>query len=197
APEAGTVTVEHAKLGQYVLNVSDGAELIFCDNDSNLKELFGVDGTQGYFKDGINNFVVRGKHEAVNPSRTGTKMAARWGFTLPPGGSAVVRARLTAEAGATLADFDETFARRINEADELYDEIQADVKDPDARNVQRQALAGLVWTKQFYYYDVPEWLDGDRGQPPPPTQRREGRNSEWRHLNNADVISMPDKWEYP
>jgi hypothetical protein len=123
-------------------------------------------------------------------------MAARWTVTVPAGGSAVVRARLTSQTGASLAGFDETFALRVKEANEFYNEIQADVRE-DARSMQRQALAGLVWSKQFYYYDVPQWLDGDKGLPPPPPQRRDGRNHEWRHLNNADVISMPDKWEYP
>ena len=95
------------------------------------------------------------------------------------------------------ADFDDIFAGRLREADEFYEELQADNANADARNIQRQAFAGMIWSKQFFYYDIEEWLKGDPGHFPPPNERKHGRNAEWRHLNNADIISMPDKWEYP
>src|SRR5262249_36246386 len=132
------------------------------------------------------------------PEHQGTKAAAHYVVTVPAGGSTRVRLRLT---NAPLTDpfrhFDHLLTRRRDEADAFYADLQAGIADEDARAVQRQAFAGMIWGKQFFYYDVPQWLKGDPAQPPPPAGRRHGRNSEWAHLNNADVISMPDKWEYP
>ena len=109
-----------------------------------------------------------------------------------------VRARLNRRSGAkTFADFEKVFETRRREADEFYAELQNEMADPDARGVQRQALAGMIWSKQFFYYDVREWVAGDPAQPPPPPGRKWGRNHDWQHLNNAEIISMPDKWEYP
>ena len=138
------------------------------------------------------------RHDVVNPGRTGTKAAAYYRLQVPALGSAQLRLRLTNEEAADpFGAFDGMLQDRRNDADAFYAELQADLKDADARRVQRQAFAGMIWSKQFYYYDVPEWLKGDPGQPPPPKERRHGRNGEWLHLNNADIISMPDKWEYP
>ena len=135
---------------------------------------------------------------AVNPDRRGTKVAAHYRLSLPAGESRRLRARLTlADHASGLDDFDRVFDQRRAEADEFYAELQQDIADPDARLVQRQALAGMLWSKQFYYIDIPEWLNGDPLQPPPPAARRHGRNADWPHLNNADIIAMPDKWEYP
>jgi hypothetical protein len=192
-----SVVAEHPDLGAYHLHVEDDAELLFCDNETNTARLYGVAGP-AHPKDAFHDYVVRGDRSAVNPAQAGTKAAARHTRTVPPGGSTVMRLRLSAGPQATpLGDFDDVFARRRREADDFYADLQAGLADADARLVQRQAFAGLIWSKQFYYYDVPEWLKGDPAQPAPPPQRRHGRNSEWEHLNNAEVVSMPDKWEYP
>jgi hypothetical protein len=160
--------------------------------------LYGVNGVPGHYKDAFHDHIIRGDRAAVNPTRTGTKAAAHYTLTVPSGGSAAVRLRLTADGSAApFGDFDAVFARRLAEADAFYADLQQEIADADARAVQRQALAGMIWSKQFYYYDIPEWLKGDPAQPAPPESRRHGRNSGWEHLNNADILSMPDKWEYP
>ena len=172
-------------------------EFLFCDNDTNQLKLSGLK-CSGYFKDGIDDYVVHGIKESVNPQQTGTKVAAHWQLDIPAGESRQVRLRLTdALLMQPFARFDAEFRRRQDEADEFYKTLQSDLSDPDARLVQRQAWAGMLWNKQYYFFDVPQWLDGDPAQPPPPEERKQIRNREWRHLNNADVVSMPDKWEYP
>ncbi len=151
----------------------------------------------GYFKDAFHDYVVRGRRDAVNPRQTGTKAGLLYSLRIPAGGSAAIRLRLTASALAQpFQDFDAIFQRRRQEADAFYAEIQRGIADADARRVQRQALAGMIWTKQYYHFDIPKWSAGDPAQPPPPPQRPP-RNADWEHLNTADVISMPDKWEYP
>jgi Mannosylglycerate hydrolase MGH1-like glycoside hydrolase domain/Glycosyl hydrolase family 63 C-terminal domain len=189
---------KHEKLGTFRLYCDGGPELLFCENETNFRELYGSNQAQGYFKDGINNFVVERDASAVNPQGVGSKAAPHYRMSVPAGGAAAVRLRLTntqfanpfGEAGAILA-------RARKGADDFYADLQRELADPDARLVQRQALAGMIWTKQFYYYDVLEWLNGDPTQPAPPDARRRGRNSDWSHVNTADVLSMPDKWEYP
>jgi len=178
--------------------VCDGTpELLFCDNESNTDRLWGYH-TPGFFKDGINDYVVDGNRDAINPAAVGTKAAARYRLIVAGGGSVRLRLRLMPEnAKSSLRDFDKILDRRRAEADEFYLALQSDVPDGDARLVQRQALAGMLWSKQFYYFDIPEWLNGDPQQPRPPETRQHGRNTDWPHLNNADIISMPDKWEYP
>jgi hypothetical protein len=183
----------------------DGApEILFCDNETNVRRLYG-EAAAGFFKDAIHEYVVQGRHDAVNPGQTGTKMAAHYRETVPPGGSATVRLRFAAQPPAPteepaedpFAGFDETFAARIAEADELYAELATPTMGEEERRIHRQALAGLLWSRQYYHFDIPQWLKGDPGQPPPPPERLHGRNSEWFHLNNGDVLSMPDTWEYP
>jgi hypothetical protein len=196
APAA--VAVTHPRLGAMHLFWDGAPELLFCDNDTNAQRLFGGNGQKGYFKDAFHDRVVRGMRDAVNPANQGTKAAGVFAQAVPAGGTLAVRARLTPlKPDAPFADFDAVFAKRQAEADAFYAELQQGQPDEDARRVQRQALAGLLWSRQYYSYDVPLWLDGDPAQPPPPPGRREGRNAGWRHLNNADVVSMPDKWEYP
>ncbi|MEO6183564.1 MAG: glucosidase, partial [Verrucomicrobiota bacterium] len=152
----------------------------------------------GFFKDAFHEYVVAGNKAVVNPQKTGTKVAAHRLLSIPAKGSSSLRLRLVkSNPEKPFADFDKIFDERRREADEFYGELQKDIHDEDARNVQRQAFAGMIWSKQFFYYDVPEWINGDAGQTPPPRERRHGRNSDWAHLNNADIISMPDKWEYP
>jgi hypothetical protein len=176
----------------------EGATLLFTENETNKQRLWGVANESPYAKDGINDHVVQGRAEAVNPAQTGTKAAAHYKLTLAAGETVVVRLRLSAQRHALpFADFDAQFAARQREADEFYATLQPANLSDDERNVQRQAFAGLLWSKQFYHFDVETWLDGDPVGPPPAEARREGRNSQWPHLNNRDIISMPDKWEYP
>ncbi len=196
--EGGSISVDHPLLPPLRLFCEGDPEFLFCENETNVRRLWGMKAPGEYFKDGINDYVVNGDREAVNPERLGTKLAAHYPMTLPGGGTARLRLRLAPEGDQPrFADFAEIMRRRRAEADEFYDTLQQDIDDPDTRLVQRQAFAGILWTKQFYYFDIPEWLDGDPLQPPPPESRRYGRNSAWRHLNNADIVSMPDKWEYP
>ena len=194
----GGVVAKHPTLGDYHFYCDENPRLLFCDNDTNARRLFGMHDAPGYFKDAFHEFVIDGIELAVNPNHTGTKTAAHYDFEIAANSSATVRVRLANSSIAKpFADFDSLFDQRQREADQFYANLQQDLIDPDARDIQRQALAGMIWSKQFYYYDVREWLNGDDAQPTPPAERKEGRNHEWTHLNNADVISMPDKWEYP
>jgi len=195
--ERGGIVARHARLGTYHCYFDGAPELLFCDNETNTRRLYGLPDA-GYFKDAFHDYVVDGGTDAVNPARAGTKAAGHFAFTVPAGGSATVRLRLAKDpAQQPFADFAQLLALRRAEADAYYDELQTGIDDADARLIQRQALAGLIWSKQFYFFDVPRWLEGDPGMPAPPAERRHGRNCDWLHLNNADVISMPDKWEYP
>jgi hypothetical protein len=194
----GSLSARLERLGEYRLYAEGAPELLFTGNDSNLGRLFGVDGVAAHFKDAFHEHLIRGVQEAVNPQRTGTKAAAHYRLDVDAGGSVQIRLRL--RKGATTSPFDDcetVFEQRRAEADAFYADLQADLDDPDARSVQRQAFAGMIWSKQFFFYDVSRWLEGDPTQPQPPDQHGRGRNSEWRHLNNYDIISMPDKWEYP
>jgi hypothetical protein len=195
----GIVQVEHRELGApYYLYCDGQPKLLFCENDTNGARLYGLPGEGRYFKDGINDYVVEGKTEAINPQQHGTKIAAHYALSVPAGQSRTVRLRLAQEALIDpYGEFDQLFTARQQEAEEFYSCIQQDLTDPDARNVQRQAFAGMLWSKQFYYYDVTQWLDGDPAMPPPTPARRANRNANWRHMHNADLVSMPDKWEYP
>ncbi len=191
------VLAEHSRLGQYRWQAEAPRELIFCENETNNPRVFGT-GQPGHFKDAFHDYLVGGQTAAVNPRREGTKAAAHYVLKVPPGGVQTIRLRLSRPlVEKPFGDFDQILGDRRREADAFYAQLQAEVADPDARAVQRQAAAGLIWSKQFYYYDVPEWLKGDSAEPTPPPDRREGRNSQWTHVNTADVISMPDKWEYP
>ena len=196
---ASAVQAEHATLGTYYLH-ADGkpAEVLFCDNESNEARLWSAPARHGFWKDAFHDRVVDGREEAVNPGRRGTKAGAWYSLQIPAGGRATLRLRLTQQAALQpFADFDTLVATRVREADEFYRHLQSGMDNPDARLVQRQAFAGMIWSKQYFYFDVPRWLAGDPTQPTPPWQRKSGRNSDWAHLNNADIISMPDKWEYP
>jgi len=192
------IGMHHAKLGDYGFHCEGDPELLFCNNETNRRRLYGNGGGCTYSKDAFHDYLVGRKRTAVNPRHSGTKAGAHYRFVIPPGGSAVVRARLAKTSlHAAFDRFDEVVATRIRQADEFYADLQEDIHDEDVRRVQRQALAGMIWSRQFYYYDVPRWLEGDPTQPKPPGARRRLRNADWLHLNNADVISMPDKWEYP
>jgi hypothetical protein len=210
------IEAEHRMYGKRWLLCEGAPEPLFTENETNAQRLFGSENASPFVKDGINDHVVQGARNAVNPARTGTKAAALYRLNIAAGGSATVRLRLTdqeprvARASAprlVLAgepktavfgpSFDTVFNQRLAEADEFYSKRMPQGLSEDARNVQRQAFAGMLWSKQFYHYDVRTWLEGDPAQPPPPPERKHGRNHEWTHLYNADVISMPDKWEYP
>ncbi|MBX7083351.1 MAG: glucosidase [Nannocystaceae bacterium] len=196
--DPGTVRVDDAKLGRCYLHHEAAATALFCENDTNVRRMFGNHGA-GPFKDAFHEAIVDGRAEALaQPGHGGTKFGALRRFEVAPGEEVRTYLRCSPEAQSLpFADVDGLFALRRGEADAFYHRLQADMSDADARAVQRQALAGMIWSKQFYHYDVRQWLDGDPDQPPPPSERRGGRNRTWRHLNNADIISMPDTWEYP
>jgi hypothetical protein len=194
------VSVWHQRYSQRYLYFYDSPEVLFCENETNTQRLWGYAGPK-YPKDGINDYVIHGK-ETVNPQQEGTKTAAHYVKMLAPGEAFTVRLRFTPEEwpegrNPLTTDFDSVFATRKLEADEFYkDIVEHDLSD-DAANVLRQSFGGLLWTKQFYHFEVKQWLDGDPAGPPPPEVRKHGRNHEWRHLYNEDILSMPDKWEYP
>ncbi|MFL5740256.1 MAG: MGH1-like glycoside hydrolase domain-containing protein [Flavisolibacter sp.] len=193
----GDVLVNHNSLPDLVLHLEDKVPLIFCENESNNQRLYGSENFSEFVKDGINDYLVDGNKEAVNFNATGTRMAANFDLSIAAQSSAVIRLRLESKNNEKpFVDFDSIFSNRIKEADEFYHDLQKAIPEEE-KLVQRQAFAGMLWSKQFYYYDVNEWLNGDPSQPPPPEERKNGRNHEWKHLNNSAVISMPDKWEYP
>jgi hypothetical protein len=199
------IVAKHPDLPEYHLYADGDAALLFCDNETNARRLYGQNGASGYFgaggyfKDAFHEYVVHGNSKAVSPDMQGTKAAAHYNCTVPAHDSAQFRLRLSAPAHhQPFADFEESFHAAVQGADEFYANLQKDLPPScDRRHVQRQALAGMIWSKQYFYYDVPQWLKGDPAHPAPPAERRRGRNREWCHLNNADIISMPDKWEYP
>ncbi len=196
-----TIELTHEYHGQRWLYCEGTPELLFTENETNLRRLYGVENRTPYVKDGINDYIVHGVREAVNPERTGTKAAAHYPLTIGPGETVTVRLRFTntaPDSGDPFGkDFEQIFSARRREADEFYATVTPEGLSSDARNVMRQALGGLLWSKQFYSYEVNRWLKGDPAVPEPPAERLRGRNYEWTHLYNADVISMPDKWEYP
>jgi hypothetical protein len=194
------IELNHPQVDSRWLHCEGSPELLFTENDTNTQRLFGVQNPTPYVKDGVNNYVVHGEQDAINPTRSGTKAAANYSLRIGPGESAVVRLRLAPSdlPGMNAFDgFDKTFALRQREADEFYAAVVPQDLSADAQSVMRQGLSGMLWSKQFYHYVVKDWLQGDPACPPPPPERLNGRNHEWMHLYNADVISMPDKWEYP
>ncbi|HEX5531405.1 MAG TPA: glucosidase [Methylomirabilota bacterium] len=200
AGRAGVIEADHESLGLRGLSVEGTPDLLFTENETNFERLYGGANATPYVKDGIDDYVVHGRREAVNPEREGTKAAAYYRLRVAPGETVSVRLRLgnSPPHGECLGqEFDSLFAQRRQEADLFYDTVIPDTLDEDGRRVMRQALAGLLWSKQFYHYYVRRWLEGDPAFPAPPAERLQGRNHEWTHLYNEDVISMPDKWEYP
>jgi len=245
-PSAGgpVVEVRTERYGRRWLYFEGTPELLFTDNETNTRRVFGFDGGMRFTKDGINDRVVEGRVDAVNPALTGTKVAGHYVAEIPAGASATFRVRFSprgpeswtdAASAAATADasdatgsprssgstahhpartamatavaeaappspfdgFDAIVEARRREADDFYATVIPASLSEDAARVMRQSLAGLLWSKQYYHYVVRDWLSGDPAQPSPPAQRRTGRNRDWTHLHNADVISMPDKWEYP
>jgi len=195
------IELNDGDLGKRWLYCDNAPQLLFTENETNTQRLFNSTNSSRYVKDGINDYVVHGNQQAVNPEQTGTKAAANYKLRIAPGESATIRLRLTednsAERQQAFVDFEKIFSRRIHEADEFYQTVIPKHLSDDARLVMRQAFAGMLWSKQYYHYVIEQWLDGDPATPKPPAERVRGRNHEWKHLHNADVISMPDKWEYP
>ncbi|MEK6586710.1 MAG: glucosidase, partial [Nitrospirota bacterium] len=194
------IEFDHEYYGQRRLWCEGTPPLLFTENETNTRRLYGDQEGSTYVKDSFHDYVIHGQKDAINPEQIGSKAAAHYVLTLPPGASKIIRLRLTDQdnaGGFETSTCDGLFTQRIREANEFYDELAPPDLSEDARRVQRQAFAGLLWSKQFYHYDLRRWLVGDPGMPDPPQERLHGRNSDWTHLYNADVISMPDKWEYP
>jgi len=194
------VELVHPDVDSHWLHCEGNPELLFTENETNAHRLYGIASQSPFVKDGINDCVVRGNKDAVNPDRHGTKVSAHYHLELQPGETKVVRLRLADSdfpAEDAFQDFAEVFAARLSEADEFYATVIPEHLSADAKNVMRQGFAGMLWSKQFYHYVVKQWIEGDPDNPVPPAERKQGRNHEWQHLYNADVVSMPDKWEYP
>jgi hypothetical protein len=197
-PAPGVIAASHGELGNYWLSCDGSPDLLFTENESNAGRLWDQPNPSPYTKDAFHNYVVSRQVEAVNPAQEGTKAAAHYRLEVPAGGSRTVRLRLTAaESAGGFGDFDAVFEHRIAEADEFYQRITPQSFTEDQRRVHRQALAGMLWSKQFYYFDLDRWLLEHHSHPLTESARRGVRNTEWFHMLNADVISMPDKWEYP
>jgi hypothetical protein len=193
----GRLTGRHRGLGALVLQAEDDAPTLLCDNETNAQRLWGLPGTSLYPKDGINDHVVHGA-PTVNPASTGTKGAFHYRLTVPGGESRRIRLRLTqCDDEPAPVDVDAVLRDREREADEFFAELIPAAAPAEEAAVARRGIAGLMWGKQFYHFDVRQWLTGDPGSAPPPPGRRHGRNNAWRHMNSFDVISMPDAWEYP
>ena len=192
-----TMKARHATLGDYYLWCEEKGEAVFCENETNTGRLYGHP-REGTFKDGINDFVVHGNPTAINTIPRGTKACFCLTARVPAGKTKTFRLRLSRQYHTEpFGAFAQLWKQRQSEADAFYAMLQREVKQKGDTLIHRQALAGLLWSKQFYYYDIDVWLHGDPNQPPPPAARKHGRNRDWKHLNNADIISMPDKWEYP
>jgi Glycosyl hydrolase family 63 C-terminal domain len=199
-PDLSQMEADHPTLETRWLYCEGAAELLFTNNETNYERLFGTENRSPYVKDGINNYVVHGDAKAINPDRIGTKFAANYLLSFAPGETKTVRLRLSDRqqmAAPFSVEFDQVFQTRKQEADEFYQDVSPFPLPEDERNIQRQAFAGLLWSKQYYQYSVHDWLKGDLGQPSPPADRKVGRNHEWIYLFSEDILSMPDKWEYP
>ena len=199
----GTILARENEIGDYRLFFPNGGTPLFTENETNAERLFSVKNPSPYVKDAFHRYVINGETTAVKPDLRGTKAAVHYKITVAAGEEISLKLRLSKDKqGATSAtalglEFETTFAARKAEADEFYAEIIPSATDDDIRNVMRQAFAGLLWTKQYYHYVVRDWLMGDPAEPPPPKERKNGRNHAWGHIYNTDIISMPDKWEYP
>ena len=197
------ILITHEYFENYTLyidnqNIDTKLPLLFCDNETNNQRLYNSPNNNQYVKDGINEYIVHGKTDAVNINAVGTKAAANFDVTINGNDSHTFRLRLSSQTiPQPFEEYDALFDAAKNNADVFYADLQKDITNDDEKNVQRQAFAGMLWSKQYFDYNVDKWLNGDPSQPSPPPQRKTGRNSAWKHLNNADIISMPDKWEYP
>ena len=203
--ESGILHLQHEELGEFLFHVGGegGAEpeWLFTENETNMERIFDAKSASRYTKDAFHRHVVDGEKRAVNPKMEGTKAAAHWKIDVPAGATVTIRCRLhTPDEGNLLAgldEFDETMAARIAECDEFYHAVIPEPVDEEDRLISRQGYAGLLWSKQFYEFIVDDWIDGDSDEPAPPASRKQGRNADWGHFYARDILSMPDKWEYP
>jgi hypothetical protein len=194
----GLVEATHHDLGTYWLHCDGAPELLFTENESNNQRLWNQPNASPFVKDAFHSYVVSGRRDAVNPDRQGTKVAAHYALDVPAGGSQTIRLRLAAKPAMDgFGSFDRVFDARIGDANEFYQRITPQALSEDQRRVHRQALAGMLWGKQFYYFDLEQWLTEHKSHPVLESAQAGVRNTEWFHMLNADVISMPDKWEYP
>jgi hypothetical protein len=192
------IHASHPQLGDYTLQCEGAEELLFTENESNASRLWGQTNPSPYVKDAFHQYVISGKKDAVNPSKSGTKAAAHYVLDVPAGGSKVVRLRLGSKlATDAFATFDQVFDTRLADANEFYERITPKQLNEDERRVHRQALAGMLWSKQYYYFDLDRWLVEHDAHPLVGSGKGHSRNAEWFHMLNSDIISMPDKWEYP
>lgn len=192
------IEVSHRLVGHFKLYAENAKEILFCDNETNFERLYNSPNLTQYTKDGVNDYVVNKRKEAVNPNRIGTKASVKYDDIIPANDKKVYRMRFTNQTpNDAFADFDAIFEKRLLEADEFYASLQKGIEEEKLRSVQRQAYAGMLWTKQWYYYNVFEWIKGDPSMPKPDLNRKNGRNSSWKHLYTSNILSMPDKWEYP
>ena len=193
-----SVIGSHPTQGEYYLYAQNAIDLFFTENETNYLRLYNIENDTRYKKDSFHRYLIESEKEAINPDKSGTKVAAYFYKVIESGQSYSIQLRISHKAHSRPFDkFDELLSRRISEANEFYATIQPNNMSADAKLIQRQAFAGMLWNKQLYYYDVQQWLKGDPGMPTPPDRRKQGRNHNWTHLTNFDIISMPDKWEYP
>jgi hypothetical protein len=191
------IKIDHREFDGLYLTADGNPATLFCDNETNTKRLSLPDEGKTYYKDGINDHIVHQK-DTINPDKKGTKAAFNFDISIPAQKSITLKLRLSKKAEAIFHDFDAIFTARKQEADDFYKALHPNEKNADKAAIQRQAFAGLLWNKQFYYYDIHQWLNGDPAGPKPPPERLYGRNIKWQHFNNrGDIVSMPDKWEYP
>ncbi len=191
------ILAKHPTLGNYRLYIHQPAEKLFCDNETNKTKLYAIHEHGKYYKDGINEYLVDANNEAINHN-SGTRVAINHELIIAGNGKSTVWLRLAnEEIEKPFLGFEKLFKKSLQQTNEFYNKIQHHIQDEEEKQIQRQAFAGMIWSKQFYYYVVEKWLEGDPAQPPPPTERKNGRNQHWQNLSNRDIISMPDKWEYP
>ena len=195
---SSVIHASHNQLGDFTLSCEGAPELLFTENESNATRLWGQPNPSPFVKDAVHAYLVNGKRDAVNPAKVGTKVAAHYLLDVPGGGFTTVRLRLSVPGATQPFDkFDVSLEQRRVEADEFYDWISPRSFTEDERRIHRQALAGMLWTKQYYYFDLDRWLDEHKAHPLMGTEHRHSRNADWFHMLNRDIISMPDKWEYP
>ena len=196
--ENSSIEIHHSLVGHFHLYADHADELLFCDNETNLERLYKTTNHTPYTKDGINDYIINKKKESVNPNGKGTKASVKYDDIIPANGKKIYRLRFTnTTLNSPFDDFDVILKQRIEEADAFYAPLQKEVTDEKLKSIQRQSYAGMLWTKQWYYYNVFEWLKGDPSTPRPDANRKEGRNSAWKHMYTSNILSMPDKWEYP
>ena len=195
---AGELKITHEKMGDYSFYFQNATTVLFTENETNTERLYNTPNKSPFVKDVFHDAVLKNDFKLFSDKKNGTKCSPVYHFNIEPGGSVIVKLRLSKQPlqDPLTNEFDEVFTKRIQEADEFYSPLIKS-ENEDFKNIQRQAFAGMLWNKQFYYLDIPSWLNGDQGHPSPPAQRKFGRNSDWLTLNNEDIISMPDKWEYP